>query len=92
VRRHVAPPVCTKPLFALRRADHQQAAALSGMAQSVGYFIAGVRPLVFGAIYDTAQRWRGPAALLLAPVLVQIAPGYLSGWAKIVHVKLPRAC
>ncbi|GGG48043.1 cyanate transporter [Kocuria dechangensis] len=57
-------------LFSLRSGDHRQAAALSGMAQSVGYALAAAGPAVFGALYDAGGRWELPlvvtAGLMLA--------------------------
>ncbi|MEX5302604.1 MFS transporter [Kocuria sabuli] len=56
-------------LFSLRSSSPQQAAALSGMAQSVGYGMAAVAPAVFGALYDAGGRWE-PPLLLMAGLMV----------------------
>jgi CP family cyanate transporter-like MFS transporter len=50
-------------LFSLRSSDHAQAAALSGMAQSVGYALAALAPAVFGALYDATGAWELPLLL-----------------------------
>ncbi len=52
--------VTSLSLFSLRTANHRQAASLSGMAQSVGYGIAAVGPVAFGALYDISGNWMLP--------------------------------
>jgi CP family cyanate transporter-like MFS transporter len=47
-------------LFSLRTRHHQQAAALSGMAQSVGYLLTAAAPIAFGALYDLTGGWTLP--------------------------------
>lgn len=53
----------------LRASSAHQAAALSGMAQSVGYLLAACGPPLMGKIHDTAGDWRIP---LLACALVSV--------------------
>ena len=55
-------------LFALRASRHQQAADLSGMAQSVGYLMAATGPVAIGILHDTTGSW--PTALVALLVLV----------------------
>jgi CP family cyanate transporter-like MFS transporter len=63
-------------LFSLRTTHHTQAAALSGMAQSIGYAIAAVGPVIFGALHDLSGGWTLPLIttagfmLVLCPVAV----------------------
>jgi CP family cyanate transporter-like MFS transporter len=52
--------------FALRAPDSEHAAALSGMAQSVGYLLAAAGPFLFGVLRDATHAWNAPLALLLA--------------------------
>ena len=52
--------------FALRASDSEHAAALSGMAQSVGYLLAALGPSLFGVLRDVTHAWKIPLALLLA--------------------------
>ena len=52
--------------FALRAPDSEHAAALSGMAQTVGYLLAAVGPFLFGLLRDTTHAWTLPLALLFA--------------------------
>jgi CP family cyanate transporter-like MFS transporter len=43
--------------FALRTRTVQQAAEMSGMAQSIGYLIAAVGPMLFGLLHDMTNSW-----------------------------------
>ena len=65
-------------LFSLRTSDHSQAAALSGMAQSVGYALAAAGPVLFGALYGATQSW-GPPLLGTAGLMA-----VLCGFALLV--------
>lgn len=51
-------------LFALRTDSPQEAAALSGMAQSAGYSIAILGPLGMGVLYDAFGSWRTAMGVL----------------------------
>ncbi|MBS1203904.1 MAG: hypothetical protein H6R25_803 [Proteobacteria bacterium] len=51
----------------LRASSAHQAAALSGMAQSVGYLLAACGPPLMGKIHDTSGDWHLP--LLTCTVL-----------------------
>lgn len=53
-------------LFSLRTRTHSQAAALSGMAQSVGYLLAAAGPIAFGGLHDLTGAWSIPLALTTA--------------------------
>ncbi|WP_338588373.1 MFS transporter [Paenibacillus sp. FSL R7-0313] len=56
--------------FVLRTKDPRQAASLSGMAQSFGYMLAAVGPLLFGMLHDWTKGWTLP---LLIQVILAIA-------------------
>ncbi|MCY4778963.1 MFS transporter [Sphingobacterium sp. UT-1RO-CII-1] len=43
--------------FSIRTTSSNLAMRLSGMAQSVGYLLAGFGPLLFGALFDVSQDW-----------------------------------
>jgi CP family cyanate transporter-like MFS transporter len=62
-------------LFALRAADPEHAAALSGMAQSVGYLLAALGPPLFGVLRDATGSWTLPLALLLGTTACLLAAG-----------------
>lgn len=57
--------VTSLSLFALRTRDHHQAAALSGMAQFVGYLGAAAGPLLVGLFHDATGGWTVPLLFLL---------------------------
>ena len=44
-------------LLSLRAATVQEAARLSGMAQSLGYLLAAIGPIFMGYLYDVFQTW-----------------------------------
>ena len=53
-------------LLILRSPDAEHTAALSGMAQSVGYGIAAAAPIALGAIHDVTGSWTLPLVVFLA--------------------------
>ncbi|HET7478601.1 MAG TPA: MFS transporter [Rubrobacteraceae bacterium] len=61
--------------FALRSADPAHAAALSGMAQSVGYLLAAAGPFLFGILRDATHAWTVPLMLLLTIVVCLLITG-----------------
>jgi CP family cyanate transporter-like MFS transporter len=65
--------------FALRAHDTKQAAALSGMAQSVGYGIAAAGPVIFGALHDLTHGWIVPLWMLAIAALAQAFVGWQAG-------------
>jgi len=52
-------------LFTLRTNSGQEAADLSGMAQSIGYLLAALGPMLMGTLYDISGGWLLPMGLLL---------------------------
>lgn len=54
----------------LRASSAHQAAALSGMAQAVGYLLAACGPPVMGKIHDANGDWHIP---LIAVALISVA-------------------
>lgn len=71
-------------LFSLRSSGHQQAAALSGMAQSVGYGLAAVGPAVFGALYDAGGRWEPPLLIMAGLMVVLCGVALLVGRDRVI--------
>ena len=55
-------------LFSLRTTDHAQAAALSGMAQTVGYTVAAAGPVLFGALRPVAFGITAAALIVTATI------------------------
>ncbi|KKI21682.1 MULTISPECIES: MFS transporter [unclassified Leucobacter] len=64
-------------LMAQRAASHAASSALSGMAQSVGYLLAGLGPILFGLAHELTGGWLLP----LAVVLLASATGIVAGLA-----------
>ncbi|WP_345642369.1 MFS transporter [Streptomyces tremellae] len=56
-----------------------QAAALAGMAQSIGYLVAATGPLLLGALHDGTGGWTVPLVLLAAVSLAMAAAGHGAG-------------
>jgi MFS transporter, CP family, cyanate transporter len=70
--------------FALRAPDPEHSAALSGMAQFVGYLFAAFGPALFGVLRDATHAWKIPLALLLVVVVCLLISGL--GAARDAHV------
>lgn len=52
--------------FNFRTQNADQAAGLSGMAQSVGYLLASFGPIIFGLLHDITDNWTLPLIILIA--------------------------
>jgi CP family cyanate transporter-like MFS transporter len=63
----------------LRASSAHQAAALSGMAQSIGYLLAACGPPLMGKIHDTAGDWRIPLIACALASVAMAACGVLAG-------------
>lgn len=51
--------------FSLRTENVDEAARLSGMAQSIGYLLAAIGPMLFGYLHDATNSWAMPLIVLL---------------------------
>lgn len=59
--------------FGLRTSNSEQAASLSGMAQSIGYLMAAFGPASFGFIHDQTGNWDIPLIMMIvASILLAI--------------------
>lgn len=65
--------------FSLRTNSGQQAAEMSGMAQSFGYILAACGPVLFGALHDRSGGWTLPLIGLLAVSAVTLIAGTEAG-------------
>ncbi|GAA4076319.1 MFS transporter [Streptomyces shaanxiensis] len=72
-------------LLGLRADGPQVAADLSGMAQTIGYLLAGLGPLALGVLHDVTDGWRVPLAVLIALVVPEAIAGLLA--ARPGHVR-----
>lgn len=71
--------------MALRARGPAQTAALSAMAQSVGYIVAAGGPVAFGFLRDASGSWTPSLLMLLATALVLAAAGLGAGRPVYVH-------
>ncbi|MER5889435.1 MFS transporter [Streptomyces sp. NPDC001941] len=56
-----------------------EAAALAGMAQSIGYLVAAAGPLLLGILHDTTRGWTLPLGVLAAIGLATAVAGHGAG-------------
>ncbi|POT57652.1 MFS transporter [Citrobacter amalonaticus] len=63
----------------LRASSAHQAAALSGMAQSVGYLLAACGPPLMGKIHDTLGDWHIPLLIVAVLAIVMAVFGLYAG-------------
>lgn len=68
----------------LRTPDSHHAAELSGMAQSVGYTLAALGPLLMGFIHDLTSGWTAPIIFVLACTVVLTLSGLLAARDRLV--------
>ena len=69
----------------LRTSSPRQAAALSGMAQCVGYLLAAFGPPLVGALSDRTAGWSLPLTLCLALGLAMAVLGMLAGRSRRIQ-------
>lgn len=72
-------------LMVLRAPDAGHAAQLSGMAQCIGYVLAGTGPFAVGALHDLTGAWTVPLLLLLAVFALQAVAGVLAGRDRMIR-------
>lgn len=68
----------------LRAANSHQAAALSGMAQCLGYSLAAAGPPLAGLAHDTTGNWGLALGLCAVATLLMAALGSLAGRARTI--------
>lgn len=71
-------------LFSLRTSNHTQAAGLSGMAQSVGYALAGAGPLAFGMLLESTGAFQIPLLLAAGCMLILCLLAVLVGRVRTI--------
>lgn len=72
-------------LLVLRSPNAQVAAALSGMAQGVGYTIAAIAPLLMGLLHEFTGGWNSVAALFVLLVLGSAYFALSAGKARFIQ-------
>jgi CP family cyanate transporter-like MFS transporter len=71
-------------LFSLRTVNYPQAASLSGMAQSVGYGLGAVGPVMFGSLRDASGGWTLPLLATAGIMAVLAGMGVLAGRNRVI--------
>lgn len=75
--------------FTLRTETSGEAAELSGMAQSFGYLLASIGPVLFGALHDLTHNWTVAIMMLLVNILIFFYAGFGAAKPGKVHQKNP---
>ena len=78
----------TFSLFGLRARTSAAASRLSGMAQSGGYAIAAVGPVVFGWLLSVTGGWLAPLLLVVLVLAAQVGVGLFVGRDRHVESKV----
>jgi CP family cyanate transporter-like MFS transporter len=76
-------------LIALRSRTALATTSLSAFAQSIGYLLASLGPLGFGALYESADNWTAPLLALAVAAVAQAIFGILAVRAGSVQGQLP---
>ncbi|MCT1904860.1 MFS transporter [Oceanobacillus sojae] len=71
-------------MLGMRARNGQQAGALSGMAQSVGYIFAAIGPLFIGLLFDITHAWSAPIMAIIAVCILMTIAGLGAGRNKYV--------
>lgn len=62
-------------MLVVRAPDTASATGLSGMAQSIGYLIAAIGPVLFGLLFELTGRWLVPLLSLGVALVGKVAAG-----------------
>lgn len=71
-------------LIVLRSSDSETAAELSGIVQSIGYFIAATGPILIGLVQDMTQVWNYSLGILVLLSVYKLYVGLGAGKAQKV--------
>lgn len=63
----------------LRSSNTETATELSGMAQSIGYFIASAGPITMGSLFDLTNNWNYPLVALIFVSFLKLYMGLAAG-------------
>lgn len=73
--------------FSLRSKDGKEASNLSGMAQSLGYLIAAVGPVLLGSVHDLTTGWTIPLITIGSVGIVLIISGWIAGADRKISIE-----
>lgn len=71
-------------LFSLRSRNAQEAAELSGTAQSIGYLLAAIGPVLYGFIHDSFNSWHAANSLYLIVTVLLFVFAFISAKDRFV--------
>ncbi|MBD7994674.1 MFS transporter [Arthrobacter sp. Sa2CUA1] len=71
-------------LFSLRSVNYPQAASLSGMAQSVGYSLGAMGPVLFGGLRELSGDWTLPLLVTAGIMAILALMGLLAGRNRVI--------
>lgn len=72
--------------FVVKTEKVSDSVQLSGMAQTVGYFIAGCFPPLVGFLFQVTQSWVFPLWILLIIPIIMCMTGLLAAKDKVIHI------
>jgi len=70
--------------LALRVRNSQESSQLSGMAQSFGYLVSAIGPILIGSLYDATQNWSMPIITLVITSMMVGVIGMAAGRNKYI--------
>jgi MFS transporter, CP family, cyanate transporter len=65
--------------FSLRTKTAYQSAELSGMAQSIGYLLAAIGPVLFGILHVITKGWAVPLSMMMIAAILLLISGLGAG-------------
>lgn len=65
--------------FTVRTNSAKETSSLSGISQTIGYFIASTGPIIFGYIHDITNLWNSSLIFMLFMHVILLFEGILSG-------------
>ncbi|PIC97288.1 MFS transporter [Sporosarcina sp. P26b] len=73
--------------FTLRTNTPDQAASISGMAQSIGYLLASVGPVLFGMLHDFTGSWTAPLYTFIVVATILFISGMYAGKKRYISLE-----
>lgn len=70
--------------FSIHTKSAADASTLSGMAQSLGYFLGAVGPFVMGKLFDVTMNWNVSLIMPLTAAAIAVLAGYKTGKPHII--------
>lgn len=72
-------------LLSIRSRTPESAVALSGFAQSIGYAVAALFPLLIGVLHEATGSWQVPLLLLVGVLIAVIPAGWIAGRRRTIE-------